>query len=121
MSLVEPFLRPLQFVRHRAPAPEDRFLQVHHLLRAREMMDLEKSILGGGGSMADKLQWAQEGLDQGHLQAPRTMRGSIAGKGKLIPYEDAREGNTWNAVMDSWMLGGLGLSPGSNVRKKGAA
>src|SRR5260221_11227617 len=98
------------------------FLKKHGRLPGREeMMGLEKSILGGGGSMVYKLERSQEGLDQGHLRAPRTMQGSLAGKGKLISYEDGREGTTWNAVMDSWMLGGLGLSPGSNVRKKGAA
>lgn len=86
-----------------------------------EMMDIEKSILGGGGSLADKLQWAKESLEHGKMQAPESPTGELAGKTKLIPYDEARRGNQWNAVMDTWMLNSLGINPMSGPSKKGGA
>src|SRR5258708_1799619 len=60
-----------------------------------EMMQAGNDILGGGGSMVNKLQWSKEGVDEGELQALKTAHGSLAGKAKVIPYDEARQGNTW--------------------------
>src|SRR5258706_4312878 len=52
MSLVEPFLRPLQLIDHRTPAPEDRFLQTHHLLRARKPSMLFQKVIAERSPLA---------------------------------------------------------------------
>lgn len=78
-------------------------------------------LAGGSKDYEDVLRWSRQAAEEGLPEVKRTGLGELAGKAKIIPYQQARTGNAYNAVIDSIMLDLYGLPRGLKTPQKGVA